>query len=150
MLLIAFLPFLVFSSSCIQRADPEKHLIPKGFAGPVIIIYDQKDGNPEKYNDGFRIYEIPENGILRTQFKHPSGWIALGKLQYYYSGKNGLQELTYIERPADVKDDGQIHVFNKESSVGTIRYLVGQLSDGDKHFKNLRSKIDSLFPPQVQ
>jgi hypothetical protein len=78
MLLSAVLPFIVFLSSCIQRADSERHIIPKGFAGLEIIIYDQKDGSPAKYNDGFRVYEIPENGILKTQFKHQSGYIAHG------------------------------------------------------------------------
>lgn len=125
------------------------HLIPNGFEGPVIIVYDQKDGNAEKYENGFRVYEIPKSGILKTQFKHPSGWIAPGKLQYYYQDEGKLKEIGYINTAIDKTDDGKVHIFNVESSVGTIRYLVGRLNDGDKHFAALRKKIDSIFPPQI-
>lgn len=148
--LATYLMLLTSLTSCINREEPEKHLIPKGFTGPVIIIYDQKDGKPEKYEDDFRIYEIPADGVLRTQFKHPKGFIAPGKLLYYYVDVDGRRQLTYLEKTAGANDDGKPKVFGVESSLSTIRYLVGYLSEGDKYFNLLRRKIDELFPPEIQ
>ena len=137
-------------TSCINRAEPEIHLIPKDFQGPIIIIYEQKDGKPKKYEGDFRVYEIPGDGVLRTQFTHPKGFIAPGKLQYYYYEKNTRQQLLYIESPKDAKDDGKPHTFSTESSDQTIRYLVGYLSRGDDYYNHLRKKIDTLFPAEIQ
>lgn len=80
-------------SSC-QRAERETYLIPADFIGRVQIIFNQngipvkyqngygrdtiytpKVGAPVKYEDGRRLYEIPENGILLTQFKDDYGII---------------------------------------------------------------------------
>jgi hypothetical protein len=141
---------LVYLSSCVNKSEPEIHLIPKDYTGAVIIIYDQEDGKPKKYEGDFRVYEIPQDGVLKTQFKHPNGFIAPGKLQYYYYNETSRQQLTYIERPADFKDDGKPHTFSVESSVSTIRYLVGFSKDGDKYYNELRKRINELFPPKVQ
>ena len=80
-------------SSC-QRAEPETYLIPSEFKGKVQIIFNQNAipvkykneygrdtiytpqlGNPIKYESGRRVYEIPSNGILLTQFKNNDGFI---------------------------------------------------------------------------
>lgn len=114
----------------------------------MIIIFDEKESKPEKYDGEFRLYEIPKDGVLRTQFKQQSGFIAPVKLKYYYIG--GREELTYLERTAGAIDNGKPQVFSKEISEGTVRYLVGYLSEGDQYFNQLRKKIDELFPPEVQ
>lgn len=81
-------------SSCNQKAEPETYLIPSTFTGEVNIFFNQngipirykdmrdrdtvylpKMGNPIKYEKGRRIYEIPANGILLTQFKNNNGFI---------------------------------------------------------------------------
>lgn len=47
---------------------PERYLIPKDFRGVVYVVFDQENGK-EKENEGIhRVYRIPENGILFTQF----------------------------------------------------------------------------------
>lgn len=147
--MIQLFSIILLLSSCISQAEPEIHLIPKGYKGYIIIIFDDKDGTPEKYENGSRVYEIPKDGVLRTRFKQQSGWIPPGKLKYYYQD-NKRNELKSLPTFHDTKDDGKDYVFSKEISDGTVRYLVGKLSKGETYFKELRNKLEELFPPQVQ
>jgi hypothetical protein len=89
--LAAFLIMQIFSSC--DRAEPEIYLIPYNFQGEVNIIFNQdgiaqkykneynrdsiympKIGAAKKYENRYRVYEIPSSGILLTQFKANSGW----------------------------------------------------------------------------
>jgi hypothetical protein len=133
-----------------NKAEPEVHLIPKGYKGPVIIIFDDKQGKPEKYEGDKRVYEIPSDGVLRTQFKKQEGFIAPGDLKYYYYNENGRQEINYLQSTQGVADSSSTYVFSKELSHSTVRYLVGKLNEGDDYYKALRKKIDELFPPEIQ
>jgi hypothetical protein len=79
-------------SSCYQKAEPETYLIPSDFTGRVEILFNQNgvsieykneyghdlytwNGKPSRYEDGRRVYEIPPDGILLTQFKNNDGFI---------------------------------------------------------------------------
>lgn len=147
--IMALFSILLFLSSCINQADPEIHLIPKDYKGPIIIIFDDKKGSPEKYENGSRVYEILKDGVLRTQFKKQQGSIAPGKLKYYYYDNNERQEINYLQSAKDVTDSAS-YIFSKELSNTTVRYLVGKVSEGDGYYKALRKRIDELFPPEVQ
>jgi len=47
-ILIAFLLSLSLSCSLLAKSTEVEYLVPEGFTGGVIILYDQKDGvNPE-------------------------------------------------------------------------------------------------------
>ena len=74
----------------------ETYFIPKGFKGRVNLIFNQIKGEPPKYENGRRIYQIPANGILLTQFKDEYGIV---DHQYYYidgsGNKNPLQIFKY-------------------------------------------------------
>jgi hypothetical protein len=141
---------LFFFSSCMNQAEPETHLIPKDYKGYVIVIFDEKNGVPKKYENGSRVYEIPSDGVLRTQFRKQKGWIAPGKVNYYYYDNSERQKLEYLQSTQGVKDDSKIYVFSEEISGKTVRYLIGNLSEGDTYFNALRKKIEELFPPEVQ
>jgi len=125
------------------------HLIPKGYKGPVIIIFEEKNGKPVKYEDGKRVYEITSDGVLETQFKKQQGSIAQRELKYYYYDENGREEINYLQSTQGVTDSAA-YVFSKELSHSTVRYLVGKLSEGDSYYKALRKKVAELFPPEIQ
>jgi Family of unknown function (DUF6843) len=144
-----FFSLLFFFSSCINKAEPEIHLIPKGYKGPIIIIFEDKKGKPVKYENGKRIYEIPSDGVLGTQFKKQQGSIAPGELKYYYYDEKGQEEINYLQSTQGVTDSA-IFVFSKELSHSTVRYLVGKPNEGDNYYKALGKKIDELFPPEIQ
>lgn len=57
-----------------DRAEPELHLIPQGVEGPVLIVFNDPDGEPAEYEGESRVYEIPKSGVLRTQFSPNEGW----------------------------------------------------------------------------
>ena len=92
-----------------------------------------------KYEDGKRVYEIPSNGVLRTQFKKQQGSIAPGELKYYYYAEKEREEINYLQSTQGVTDSAT-YVFSKELSHSTVRYLVGKLSEGDGYYKALRKK----------
>lgn len=127
--LIAFMQLLI---SCNQKAEPETYLIPSDFNGEVNILFNQngipvkykneygrdtiytpKLGNPIKYENGRRIYEIPANGILLTQFKDTYGFID----KKYFSVNNNGERM-----PMKVFD----YEYNKD---GTIKWVVNNKNE---------------------
>lgn len=137
-------------ASCTNIVEGEIHLIPKGYEGPVIIVFDQQNGVPEKYENGSRVYEIPNDGVLRTQFKpQEEGYIPMEKLKYYYYDSNGRNEITYLPTTNEVKDSITTYIFTKQLAKGNIRYLIGKLSNAEVHYEALQKKITEVFPPNV-
>jgi hypothetical protein len=98
--LIALLNVLALGS-CGQNPEPETFLIPQSFTGRVHIIFNRKDGAPFQYENGSRIYEIPNNGILLTQFKDQNGLI---DHHYYYVDSTGQRTLLKIFDDEAFKD----------------------------------------------
>jgi hypothetical protein len=49
----------------------EFFLLPDGYRGPVIAIYDQIDGAKPVLNSDTALYEVPGNGILRIALSQP-------------------------------------------------------------------------------
>jgi hypothetical protein len=98
------MPFFMNITGCYNNPEPETYLIPKGFRGRVSIIFNQKDGAPIRYENGRRIYEIPSNGILLTQFKDEYGII---NHEYYYVDSFGSRYGLPIYQD-EHKNDGTI------------------------------------------
>jgi hypothetical protein len=76
--------------SCHQKAEPETYIIPESFTGKVNIIFNRKEGSEKKYENGRRIYEIPTDGVLLTQFTTNDGFI---NRKYYYKSQSGELKL---------------------------------------------------------
>src|ERR1700748_9632 len=89
---IYVIALMQLTSSC-KRSEPTIYLIPEGYTGRVVVVFNQtgkpikykdnynhdaiyvsKVGTPVKYENGHRVYEIPSNGILLTQFESTYGW----------------------------------------------------------------------------
>gem|GEM_PF-690254 len=72
---LGILPFLLIGIVYFfSKAEPEEFIIPNDYQGEVLVFFEQHDGAPIKYSDGKRIYEIPDDGILFTQFKWNVGF----------------------------------------------------------------------------
>ncbi|MBK9960361.1 MAG: hypothetical protein IPP06_03230 [Saprospiraceae bacterium] len=136
--------------SCVNRAEPELHIFNKGFQGYVIIIFNDFSGQEVKYKDGFRVYEIPSNGILRTKFKAQTGWIPNNKLKYCFDSNGECKLIEYRDFNNDNLDTNSICVHHKELSKGLIRYIVSPLNKTNFYYSSMRDKINELFPPTVQ
>jgi len=59
-----------------DRAEPEVHLLPAGYEGPVIIILNVPNGAPKEREGKARLFRIPASGVLRTQYGPNDGWNA--------------------------------------------------------------------------
>lgn len=93
---LTLLPVLFFALIglvlILSIAKPEIYLIPDDYEGEVIVVFDQSVGEPEKYLDKKRVYEIPDDGILYTQFKWNAG---LHNREFHFQSKmrNDIDEV---------------------------------------------------------
>jgi len=69
---------------------PEIFLIPSGYCGTVKVVFEEPCGQKETLEDKKRIYIIPENGILISQFKQEFGIL---NQEYYYVDAKGERTL---------------------------------------------------------
>lgn len=131
-------------------AEDEVFVLPDDFKGAVIVLYNKKDGQPEKYDEkGNRVYTIPENGILKTKFKFQEGWRDIK-----YIRKNGTQ-LRYL-LPSDYvwndtitkKKNDSIYVFNASYS-NDYWFLVGKIRDIDFLQKEMDKKWKLFSNPVI-
>lgn len=80
----SFLNWLIFN-----KAEPEVHLIPDGYVGPVAIAFSREDGEPKKYEDGKRLYVIPTDGVLKTKLEPNDG--TQHRWEFYYEKADGMR-----------------------------------------------------------
>jgi len=134
--------FVALGSSCGHKSEDEIHLIPAGFMGTVYILHNAPDGEPLKREGNARVYEIPIDGILRSQTDSNLGWFTPSGHRYYYVTPDGERQLlpvwdqTIHDTPENRADptvgvydpsngfDGQ----EKCGDVETERYHVGTKS----------------------
>lgn len=75
-----------FAGSYLTRPEKETYLIPEGYRGNVLVIFNQPDGKKPEYENGRRIYRIPSSGVLFSQFKDEEGLI---NQEYFYLSPSG-------------------------------------------------------------
>jgi hypothetical protein len=105
--LITLLFVLALLIGC-KYTEPETYLIPNGYKGKVNIIFNQKNGEKPVYESGRRIYKIPLNGILLTQFNDEHGLV---NHKYFYVDSIGNK------KPLEIFE----YSYNKD---GTIKWLI--------------------------
>jgi hypothetical protein len=115
---ISWLFIMMLSMLGCQNPEPEDYLIPQGFTGRVNIIFNQKNGVAPKYENARRVYEIPQDGILLTQFKDEYGLV---NRRYYYVDSNGkkvplkIYEYEYNKDGTTkwiIKNPGEVGIFS--------------------------------------
>ena len=65
---------------------PNKYLVPEGYVGWVSVRYGEKDANELEVENGTRICQIPDVGLLRTSSPLEEGW---AKDEYFYYSQDG-------------------------------------------------------------
>jgi hypothetical protein len=116
--------------SCTQKPEPETYLIPEGFRGRATVIFNQKEGAIPKYEKGRRIYEMPANGILLTQFKDEYGFL---DHQYYYVNGNGNRKALQIYKYKYNKDGTTKWIVNNQDEIGVfLDGTTGQYAGEDE------------------
>lgn len=123
-------------ASCLYN-DDEVFIVPKYFTGYIIVIYNQEHGAPKEYNDGRRLYEIPYNGILKTQFPSYSG---LTRMPEFY-----VDEITSVARMRYVHTYGLIPQDTVVAFGGPVgvQYIDNEAVRYAIHYIGNRAQIDS-------
>ncbi len=113
----------------------EIHLIPSGYRGPVVIAYDMPNGVPARYEDGARVFEIPSDGILRTQMETPDdGWIRPGRIRYFYVDEKGQrEEIPEVRWKEEMSQEAIAYTFRPIGNLmkpnGFESYVVGTIHE---------------------
>ncbi len=131
-----------------KNPQPEDYLIPYGYKGRVDIVFNQKDGAAVRYEGGRRVYQIPFDGILKTQFKDEYGFI---DHHYFYLDSTGKRIPLNIfqthynadsSTKSDIKDslevgiflDGMTGVFGAKNKYYYQEFLVSDHQTRDSFF----------------
>jgi len=102
---------LFLGLSC-KFAERELYILPKGFIGNVLIVFNTKNGSEKVYDQyGRRSYLIPTSGILLSRFTDTYGVI---NKKFIYSNKDKtLNELKgiYFRDSIQSLDTGRVYAF---------------------------------------
>lgn len=85
---------LFLLNACSSKGEDRIYILPSGYTGTVLILFNQSEGETEKYLNGSRVFNIPRSGILKTKFKAEYGRINIPK--FYYKGISEESELHAI------------------------------------------------------
>jgi hypothetical protein len=72
-----------------KRAEPVKVIVESDRVGYVVVVYNVKDGSPIQYDGKHRVYEVPADGILRTQFTSNFGEFRLEEQEFFVREASG-------------------------------------------------------------
>lgn len=144
---------LLILTNCNTKGEQEIIIVPRNFKGYIIIIHNQKDGMPTKYQSNKRVYEIPQNGILKTKFKINEGWREFA--EYYYEKivpENKLSSFAEIKKvPIDtvvgfMGANGTVKKDNKnEDLIEFSEYYIGTKSE----IEQAQEQVEKLDIPKL-
>lgn len=97
LILLYIVYFISHYSGCFSVSfKPEKHYLKKGFRGKVKIILETDSGKAEII-DGYRIFEIPKEGILYSKFSRNKGWVEAHTLKFYMTDNTDTIEIKRLD-----------------------------------------------------
>lgn len=70
----------------VRTSQAEEFLIPASYRGDIVVFFDEKCGQPPKFNAGMRQYELDQNGILITQHSVNDGLL---NRRFFVMSENG-------------------------------------------------------------
>lgn len=108
-----------FASSYLTKPEPETFLIPASFEGKVRIVYGEECGINPPIENGRRVLQIPNNGLLIIQPEFEAGII---DHEYYFVDNNGNQVIA--NQHYDNKDKSKGVRLGGSGSIG------GAMQDG--------------------
>lgn len=103
------------------------YLLPDGYTGPVVIVYDEAAGVPLEYEEGKRVYRIPPDGLLETQASVNEGLI---QQQYFYVDADGNRR-PLRDTLIQFVDGTERGTFAFGQQIGSTSYSVPVVTGGD-------------------
>ncbi len=155
-IILFFIIGWIFLSSCDKKAEPETHLLPDGFVGRVIIFFDRSDGKAKEYDNDKRIYRIPKNGILKTNFSSNDGFLKYSERNFFYidnAGKIKPISTSWTKNGEVIIHPSIVQVFGfkvgrSNDTLAFEEYIVDSYSRAGeyKDLYNLDQYLDSKVP----
>lgn len=136
--------YIQLLGSCGQNAEPETYIIPANFTGKVNILFNKKTGKAKEYDGKRRVYRIPPDGVLITQFRINDGFTD----RKYYSVDNiGKRTLMEVYRFDASGQDTATYIIRDKNSIGIFGDGVsGQYGNtGDKNSAQFQEFIVSSY-----
>jgi hypothetical protein len=91
------------SGSCRLRGEDEIYLLPNQFKGTVFVFFNQPTGKPVKHENGKRVYEIPEGGVLVTQSPFNEGYHYPAEV--FYTADQARTKIPFVIEARDLKHE---------------------------------------------
>ena len=114
--------FVCIIAGCTPKAVKEKYRIPYGFKGQIFIFFSKEDGMAKKYENGYRVYDIPANGILKTQFDPNYGYQNVGEYVYMYVDSSSTEIVLKIhERNDTTIAPNEVYITALETGGGGVK-----------------------------
>ena len=162
----ASLSFLTIIA-CSEGREPELYLIPEGYVGSFYILHNIPGGEPQTYENGARVYDIPDDGVLLIQSDTNSGTISSDRINYYYESDDGSRrkigdrEATGATSAPEKQTDEPIYIYGpgigliepvRHCQIYTSDFHVGtkaQILDGVGHFDIYSDRGVDSIPDEV-
>lgn len=148
--LVAILSLLT-ATAC-AGSEPRIYLLPDGYVGAFYIGFNIPSGKPQAYEDGARVYDIPEDGVLLMQSDSGAGRIHADDIKFFYESEDDTREkidgpwTTTVRDSPESRADEQVYIFGgginlikpvKDCEIYAKDFHVGtkaQILDGVGHF----------------
>ena len=140
-----------------DKAEPEVHLLPPGFIGPVVIMLDDSSAREPERESGARLFRIPVSGVTRSRLPVNRGW---GRPDYFYLDSAGHRSRIVGGLPCDdsLPGDPVEACLMGHTNLGGLpdrayeAYLVGSRADRIRWRWRDERFVDSvvygrLYPP---
>lgn len=86
---------------CGRKSESSIYCLPNHFVGDALLIFDQPIGAPVEYRGRARLYRIPANGVLQTQFKPDYGLHIPDRFYYVDARGEFIKELPYFNKASE-------------------------------------------------
>lgn len=125
---------LLFNSCNIKGYD-EIYLIPKGYVGEVIIVFNQKGKTKVEIKDDIVIYTIPNDGILLTEYTENGSYV--NDIYFYVDSLGNKSRLKRFYKEFEGNDLGIYGgaVGTLDNNLQFYSFFVGTKLDREENHK---------------
>lgn len=160
-LAIVITPFAIFvailgENAYYQRTFKQTVLLPEGYLGRFMIIYDVAEGQPKRWENGRRLIVVKKDGVALTQFGEPRAGVFTSDTNYYYLTEQGERKRIYEETQAYNAERGvdreyttmlidSLVVSSMSSSIGDV-YCIEQRDSIEGKIKQYKKDERPIYP----
>jgi len=164
---LLFVGILFSSSSCSLIPTDGVYLLPEGFRGGVVILFDQPYGIRTETEGGRYVYLIPDDGVLRATNSPPTGII--GRDYYFVAAGGQRMKIDYLRITGDRsvqgfpqnkfgnitqhQHDNKIYIMNAggigsfNTPNGTVQFtsfIVSTPKDSAQAYREMENRISEI------